>query len=498
MLHFVVGLCLLVPGAEAISRLRLGEFPGTFRRFVDEDGQEVHLRGFNAVVKGHPWIPSKSFDPLISLAPEDFAAFRELGMNFIRLGVMWPGVEPAPGVYNATYIAAVRDMVTAAADAGLWTLLDMHQDMGGAKTCGEGIVDWVQNFTGWSGFPVPLHLHPFKTDAAGHVSRKDCDTFKNWPIGQGAVSTQQTFQNLFTDGPHGGLVPWANAWREIAKNTHDLPGVLGFELINEPGVGNPVSDPRRLKSEFAERHNLQPAYDVVATAIREVAPESLVFFQPILISTGCGFTHAPGGAEFANRSVLAFHHYAYPSEKVIVKNKIRDAMLLGTGLFASEFNRPDAQDPEHDKTWTAMSAACDEGAVGFGLWEYKPYCDESTGYGKCITGVGEVDYIGNSSAPNLALRKTLSRPFLPRVGGWLTKLQLKHYTDAGDALIVTADVNMTHGTTEIFLGPYWFGVDTKVSVEVTPSDRATWTLEGHSVLLSPKSSGAARIVVRLG
>lgn len=53
------------------------------------------FHGVNAVVKGPPWIPENSFfDKFISLTKEDYELLSDLGLNIIRLGTMWPGVEP--------------------------------------------------------------------------------------------------------------------------------------------------------------------------------------------------------------------------------------------------------------------------------------------------------------------------------------------------------------------------------------------------------------------
>jgi beta-glucosidase/6-phospho-beta-glucosidase/beta-galactosidase len=40
---------------------------------------------------------SDHFDPVLSFSNEDAALLSSLGLNVIRLGVQWAGVEPAPG-----------------------------------------------------------------------------------------------------------------------------------------------------------------------------------------------------------------------------------------------------------------------------------------------------------------------------------------------------------------------------------------------------------------
>ncbi len=80
------------------------------------------------MVKGPPYHPDPdNFDTLVSLTDRDFAILADSGVNVIRLGMMWPGVEPQPGQYNYTYLGVISRIAAGAAKHGIYTLLDMHQ-----------------------------------------------------------------------------------------------------------------------------------------------------------------------------------------------------------------------------------------------------------------------------------------------------------------------------------------------------------------------------------
>lgn len=101
-----------------------------FRTFVDEEGRERIFHGVNAVVKGPPWIPTYgAFDVETSLGPDDFEILQDLGVNVIRLGIMWAGIEPTRGTYHEPYLIAAKKIASQAAKYGIYTLLDMHQDV---------------------------------------------------------------------------------------------------------------------------------------------------------------------------------------------------------------------------------------------------------------------------------------------------------------------------------------------------------------------------------
>ena len=64
---------------------------------------------------------------------------KDLGLNVVRLGTMWPGIEPSRNQYNETYLSILKNITETAAKYGVYTLLDMHQDVLREQFCGEGI-----------------------------------------------------------------------------------------------------------------------------------------------------------------------------------------------------------------------------------------------------------------------------------------------------------------------------------------------------------------------
>ena len=89
--------------------------------------------------------------------------------------------------------------------------------------------------------------------------------------------------------------------------------MIGYELMNEPFAGNIYRNPLLLIPGVADRLKLQPLYDQVNKAIREIDSEKLILFQGVTwevvlpIGEKYGFQHAPGSSLYANKSVLSFH-----------------------------------------------------------------------------------------------------------------------------------------------------------------------------------------------
>ena len=101
------------------------------------------FHGVNVVYKVDPYIPSTGdFDSQNSLNDEDIANLKKWGMNFVRLGVMWEAVERSEGTYDDAYLDKIEQLINKLGDAGIYTLVDAHQDVFARSMCGEGVPDF--------------------------------------------------------------------------------------------------------------------------------------------------------------------------------------------------------------------------------------------------------------------------------------------------------------------------------------------------------------------
>ncbi|EDO44690.1 predicted protein [Nematostella vectensis] len=343
------------------------------QRFVDPDGRERFFHGSNVVVKHFPWHPElEGFAPG-TFSEQDMELMQSLGLNVLRLGYMWPGVEPTRGKYNETYIEVIKKIVTLSAKYGIYVLLDMHQDVMSRKFCVEGFPNWAANPGNARNFPEPLHA-PYKIDPkTGYPSDEDCAKFP-WASYYATEAASVAFQNLYnnTDGLRDS---WAAFWAKAALTFRDFPSVIGYELINEPWSGDIYSDPLLMVPKMADRMNLAPAYEVLAKAIRSHDDQKCAFFEPVTWDDyGVGFESVPGGEKYKNRSVLSYHYYHLPdgpSGPVELNFKVRDNDLkrLQCGGMLTEFQASSGDLQSCLKTM----ATADQYLQSWMGWIYKPY-----------------------------------------------------------------------------------------------------------------------------
>jgi endoglycosylceramidase len=366
-----------------LSAVHLEPRVGRAHGFVNYEGQELIFHGTSAIVKGPPWYPDHSgFSTDISMAREDFEWMQRLGLNFLRLGVMWPGTEPVRGQYNESYLDQISAVVALAAEHGVYTMLDMHQDGLSEFMCGEGLPYWAVKVDHAQPFPEPFssfannescfYREPRQQNAR-FPTRQACDSHSHGPsFGESTFASAQGYQGLW-DNHNGTGDAFAAMWAKVADRFRGRPEVLGYNLINEPFAGDFYRDPLIMvpypSPTNADRVNLQPTYDKVNTAVRKVDENVLLFIAGVTWGDlGSGFSAAPGGAAYANRTVMTYHYYQPPNFGALeqVGSHVREARRLGTAALMTETEAIWAPG-KYDKNGN-ITDACDTHVQGWVDW----------------------------------------------------------------------------------------------------------------------------------
>lgn len=383
------------------------------QRFVDSMGREVFFHGTNVVVKQFPWHPNTEGFDAGTFSVEDMKLLKSLGLNMVRLGFMWPGLEPTRGTYNETYLQVMEKIVNASAEYGIYVLLDMHQDVMSRKFCVEGFPNWAANPGNAKNFPEPLH-EPYELDPkTGLPSDEDCAKF-SWASYYVSEAASVAFQNLYNN-TDGLLDSWAAFWAKAAENFKDAPSVLGYELINEPWAGDIYADPLLMVPKIADRMNLSPAYEVVSKAIREKDEKHCIFFEPVTWDDfGVGFDSVPGGDSYRNRSVLSYHYYKLPSltQALNFRARQRDLERLKCGGMLTEFLTSGEEIEYMRKTM----ATADEFLMSWIGWDYKPFHPQTR-----LTKDDNCCYLWNETGLNQIYARNTSRTYPQAVAGHAIK-----------------------------------------------------------------------------
>jgi len=236
----------------------------------------------------------------------------------VRLGVMMPGVFPADETPNATYIAKVKRIVGMLWDAGIASVIDLHQDVLGPVICGEGTPEWMWNVSSLNSlpFPLPVRLRNLSNpdpETGGWSPKEDCaieGPLKSigWSLYYMTDACGKSFQQMYDGvGILGKMV--GEYWRTVATALRDTPGVLAYEILNEPWLGDHVSHPALLlKAGEAEKASLGSFMQKMHGIIREADPDTPVLFAPAEVNNR--LMRRVGYEEgFLPGEPMAFHTY---------------------------------------------------------------------------------------------------------------------------------------------------------------------------------------------
>src|SRR5918911_2157631 len=130
-----VSLAAASPAAAAT-----GAFGHSGRWITDSAGRVAVLHGVNMVNK----LAASGYAPDgVGFGEDDAAFLARNGFNVVRLGIIWKGLEPRPGVYDDAYLDRIERTYRTLHRHGIAVLLDFHQDMYNERFQGEGAPDWA-------------------------------------------------------------------------------------------------------------------------------------------------------------------------------------------------------------------------------------------------------------------------------------------------------------------------------------------------------------------
>jgi endoglycosylceramidase len=311
---------------------------------------------------------------------EDAEFLRRNGFNTVRLGIIYAGVEPAPGSYDEAYLDQIAATEAVLARHGIFSQLDFHQDMYNERFQGEGWADWAVDDDGLpnmpqSGFPANYFAMPALIRAFDHFWANDPG-----PGDPQALGLQDRYAAAF------GRVA-----QRFAKRRH----TMGYDLMNEPWPGtawstcaNPAGCP------LFDSQMLAPFHQRVLNRIRQSEPQKLVWYEPnVLFNFGADSQHPDLGDP---RLGFSFHVYCLAGslgfsfvpttsctelDELVFDNADKQAQETGDALLLSEFGATD--------DLSVIQRNVEQAEEHLVSWQYWHYCecDDPTTAGPGVQGV---------------------------------------------------------------------------------------------------------------
>jgi endoglycosylceramidase len=184
----------------------------------DETGRVVLLRGVNVGLKKPPFLPSHSELDVRRLV-------RACGINFVRFSIAWRAVEPSPGRYDRVYLDGMAAAIENWTRAGVYVLVDMHQDVWGGPISSHGAPVWAT----LARREKPLRLPKGTPWQVRYFDRRVY------------LSFEALYANQRVPATGLGLAEhYARAWSVVARRLASNPLVVGYDPLNEPFYGKEI------------------------------------------------------------------------------------------------------------------------------------------------------------------------------------------------------------------------------------------------------------------
>jgi endoglycosylceramidase len=278
---------------------------------------------------GHPW----NFDAT------DAARIARLGFNVVRLGIEWEGLEPGSGPANSPaicrpghpgnphefnasiarrYLKNIAKTVDLLGRDGVYTLLDMHQDVYSHLFLGEGAPNWAVCTDDEAILPV-----------GGRWSQN----YRNPTLD---LAEQHFWANNVVGNLQG---QFDLVWGTVARYFRDNPWIVGYDPYNEPFLVNVTQTQRAVIATDLECFYTGSAHPAVVTStgqkmscppgdpssgliptIEKADPHHLIFIEPDIYTVG----HLPDVLEPMDFPRLVYNFHVYCPQRSSVTGNPTD------------------------------------------------------------------------------------------------------------------------------------------------------------------------------
>ncbi len=334
-------------------------------RIVDDIDREVLLRGVNITSLGEYWQGNPDFEPTMTTTDADWDAMQARGLQVIRLVVHWSRLEPERGSIDQGYLDEIEASVDVAAEHGMYTVIDMHQDAYSAfiyTTDEEECPEDAHPGKGWDGAPEWATL---------------TDDLSTCPTGdRNSAPAVIAAWNHFYDNTDGIRDRFVASWAAVAERFAGRVEVAGYDLINEPETSR-------------DSEELGPVYQALlgelVGVIRDTGSEQLIMLEPLLPAgdplLGLVFPDPEQMGVEPFNLVGSTHNYAESIDTTGLSLELTNTMIWtlaeqqGTGVWIGEYG---FWSTSEDTLEVAYRYAADEDdhAQGGAWWQWRQPCGD--------------------------------------------------------------------------------------------------------------------------
>jgi len=269
--------------------------------FKDDKSRFVIFRGVNFASRSKfpPYLPivpldknnisDNELDEEIKKMGVHIDRLKHLGLNIVRLLILWKGLEPSPNPdvdkkllpEGEKYLNLIKKVIDALYSRNLFVIIDFHQDIAHEVFGGDGFPDWALAIDEKHQIPQQPKTNN-KTWAASYNLNKTVKNtlksfwlndltntqlgLKHFPVRSHLEKTIGLTAKFFRDSE-------SSSSSSASTDEHGHPAIIGIEPFNEP---HPVG----IDKVHFEADLLKQFYFNVLSEIRKYDSKLFLFIQP--------------------------------------------------------------------------------------------------------------------------------------------------------------------------------------------------------------------------
>jgi len=496
-------------------KMALHRKPGA-NMLTDGYDRTVLLHGVNLVYKRPPYLPdfhdspvnyeyddfhkNKEGVPVLEVRDpfkfddKDANRIKNWGFNWVRLGIFWPAIEPREGYIDTKhYLPKVAKIVKLLAARGIYTLLELHQDIGSRLFCGEGIPAYyiekllADNTTILGkapAFPYPANYAYGLNITIADVKDKegycmellaDMNMKGDFGVYSNTAAVGALWKTLYTPGSvlfDGYIRVWEGVSTFFAKPENFSPFISGFELLNEPTAscvdGCDLTEYNTISGTVGNQKimdSLMNLYVHAAKKIRKQLPKIVLYFEIGMdmytytndVKRWFKFKRKPVPEDDPN-AVVGYHSYfcvawhykgktCVDVQNTAIDFQMKYANALNAGSALTEFGSVGKHQPRAEHEIGELIASADARLQSWAYWSYESIHPQPT------SNLDEGMYNGTDGQVDLTKFYILTQPYARAVQGKHISTTWKPNENMKLELRLHLDPAIS-APTEIFLGAW--------------------------------------------
>ena len=203
--------------------------------FIDRDNRIRIFHGMNIFNKEPPYsfnLSDNTFYYKNSISNIDVSFLVDLGINLVRIGVVWEGYETEKGEFNEDYLENINSLINKLGEVGIFTVLTNYQTLFSSKFCGAGVplfylsnystdcsADLFSNISKLLGFCVSI------TEAK---QKESCDQIQQNHKYQTSIEISTLYNQIYNE-KSDLFRAYATYWNRILKRFYQHRYIISFD-----------------------------------------------------------------------------------------------------------------------------------------------------------------------------------------------------------------------------------------------------------------------------